>query len=98
MFKKFNYQLNHSPVGVIWGISFSMLLGCLFIWSINGTFLMPKDEVIKIILGYGMIANLIVATYILFKGEIKQVNVTYVCPTARKYMNEQELLKIEIRE
>jgi len=55
MFKKFNHNLNHNPVGAIFGISLSMLL----------------------------------------EGEIKQVNVTYVCPTARKYMNEQEIKEIE---
>jgi len=46
-------------------------------------------------LSVAIISNFSIATYILIKGEIVPVNVTYVCPTARKYLSEQEINKIE---
>jgi len=95
MFKKFNYNLNHNPVGVIFGISLSMLSGCLFNLAIQQEGIIPKTELTIILLGFATVFNLMVSTYILIKGEIKQVNVTYVCPTARKYMSEREIEEIE---
>lgn len=95
MFKKFNYNLNHSPVGAIWGFSLVAIVCCLFVNFINVEGIMDKSELIITILGYITVMNLIVTTYILFIGEIKQVNVTYVCPTARKYMSEQEINEYE---
>jgi len=95
MFKKFNHNLNHNPVGVIFGISLSMLLGCLFNLAIPQEGIIPKIELTIILLSFSTIFNLVVSTYIIIKGEIKQVNVTYVCPTARKYLSEQEIEKIE---
>lgn len=52
-------------------------------------------QLITIILSIGLIVNFIVSTLILINGEIKQVNVTYVCPTVRKFMSEQEIKEIE---
>jgi len=95
MFKKFNHNLNHNPVGVIFGISLSMLLGCLFNLAIPQEGIIPKTELTIILLGFAMVFNLVVSTYILIKGDIKQVNVVYVCPTARKYMSEKEIEEIE---
>jgi len=95
MFKKFNNNLNHSLVGTIWGISFSIMLACLFELSINVEGIIPKSELVVVLLSVAIISNFCIATYILFKGEIKQVNVTYVCPTARKYMSEKEIEEIE---
>jgi len=46
-------------------------------------------------LSVAIISNFSIATYILIKGEIVPVNVTYVCPTARKYLSEQEIEEIE---
>ena len=56
---------------------------------------MNKNELIITILGYLTVMNFIVTTYIIFTDEIKQVNITYVCPTARKYMSEKEIQEIE---
>lgn len=95
MFKKFNYNLNHNPVGAIWGISLVMSICSLFVLTIFGQTFIDKSQLIIILLGYGTIFNLGVATYILIKGDIQPVNVTYICPTARKYMNEREIKEIE---
>ena len=95
MFKKFNNNLNHSPVGAIFGMSLSMLLGCLFNLAMPQEGIIPKTELTIIILGFATVFNLVISTCILIKGEIKQVNVTYVCPTARKYMSEREIEEIE---
>jgi len=95
MFNKFNYNLNHSSVGAIWAFSIIALIFCLFVNLINVEGLMNRSELIITILVYLTVMNIIIATIILFKGEIKQVNVTYVCPTARKYMSEQEISEIE---
>jgi len=83
MFKKFNYNFNHSPVGAIWGFSLVAFICCLFVYLIKAEGIIPKNEMIMTILWFVTIANFITSTYILFIGEIKQVNVTYVCPTAR---------------
>ena len=95
MFKKFNYNLNHSLVGTIWGISLSIMLACLFELSINLEGIIPKSELVVVLLSVSIISNFSIATYILIKGEIVPVNVTYVCPTARKYMSEKEIEEIE---
>jgi len=95
LFKKFNYNLNHSPIGAIWGFSLVAIVCCLFVNVINVQGIMDKSELIITILGYITVMNLIVTTYILFVGEIVPVNLTYVCPTARKYMSEKEIEEIE---
>jgi len=95
MFKKFNYNLNHSPVGAIWGFSLVAFICCLFVYLIKVEGVMDKNEMIMATLWCVTIANFITSTYILFTGEIKQVNVVYVCPTARKYMSEKEIEEIE---
>ena len=95
MFKKFNYNLNHSLVGSMWGISLSIILTIGFALLLPEEGIVPMNQMITIFLSMGMLINFIVATYILFKGEIKQVNVTYVCPTARKYLSEQEISEYE---
>lgn len=95
MFKKFNHNFNHSPVGAIWGFSLVAFICCLFVWLIKAEGIIPKNEMIMTILWFVTIANFITSTYILFTGEIKQVNVNYVCPTARKHMSEQEIEEIE---
>lgn len=94
MLKEFNKNLN-SLVGTMWGISLSMLLGSLFNSAIKGESFIPKTEFTIILLSFATIFNLIISTYILIKGGIKQVNITYVCPTARKYMSEQEISEYE---
>jgi len=68
---------------------------CLFVYLIKVEGVMDKNEMIMATLWCVTIANFITSTYILFVGEIKQVNVTYVCPTVRKYMSEQETKEIE---
>lgn len=98
MFKKFNYNLNHSPVGGIWGLSLAIVLVIGFIMVLPEGGIVSKDELIFTLLSMGLIMNFISATYILLTGEIKQVNVTYVCPTAREYMSEQEISEIENNE
>jgi len=95
MFKKFNYNLNRSPVGAIWGICFTMFLCGIIVSMMHGEFIMDKRNLIIIFLGYGLAFNFAIATYILFTGEIKQVNIIQVCPTARQNMSEQEIAKIE---
>jgi len=95
MFKKFSYSLNHSPVGGMWGISLAIILTIGFALILPGEMIVPLNQVVIILLSIGMIVNFVISTYILFTGEIKQVNVTYVCPTARKYMSEQEIKDIE---
>jgi len=95
MFKKFNYNLNHSLVGTIWGISLSIMLACLFELSINLESIIPKSELVVVLLSVAIISNFSIATYILFKSDIVPVNVTYVCPTARKYLSEQEIKEYE---
>jgi len=96
MFKKFNYNLNHSRVGAIWGISLIMILLGFLVQFMPGEFIIPKSQMIIFLLGYGLIFNFIIATYTLIKGDFKQpLNVTYVCPTARKYLSEQEIKEYE---
>jgi len=95
MFKKFNHNFNHSPVGAIWGFSLVAFICCLFVYLIKVEGVMDKNEMIMATLWCVTIANFITSTYILFTGEIKQVNVNYVCPTARKHMSEQEIEEIE---
>lgn len=95
MFKKFNYALNHSPVGSIWGISLAIMGTIGFILILPNEGIIPEYQIVIALLGMGMLFNFGIATYILFTGEIKRVNVTYVCPTARKYMSEQEIKGIE---
>jgi len=95
MFKKFNHNLNHNPVGTIWGVSLVMLLGCLINFAIPQEGIIPKTESTIIFLSFATVFNLVISTCILIKGEIKQVNVTYVCPIARKYMSEREIEEIE---
>jgi len=95
MFKRFNYNLNHSPVGAIWGFSLVAIVCCLFVYLIKAEGIMDKSELIMTTLWLVTIANFITSTYILFTGEIKQVNVTYVYPTARKYMSEKEVEEYE---
>jgi hypothetical protein len=95
LFKKFNTNLNYSNVGKVWFISLATLSACLFELVMPGEGIVPKTELIIILLSFATIFNLVTATYILIKGEFKQVNVTYVCPTARQYMSEQEIVEIE---
>lgn len=95
MFKKFNYNLNHSPIGSIWGISLAVFVIIGFALILPDESIIPTSQLITIFLGIGLIMNFINATYILLTGEIKQINITYVCPTARKHMNEQEIKEIE---
>jgi len=98
MFKKFNYNLNHSPVGGIWGLSLAIMFAIAFIMILPEGSIISNSELIITLLSMGLIMNFINATYILFRGEIKQVNVTYVCPTARKYLSEKEINEIEKEE
>ena len=95
MLKKFNYNLNHSLVGTIWGISLSIMLACLFELSINLEGIVPKSELALVLLSVAIISNFIIATCILIKGDVKPVNVTYVCPTARQYLSDKEIDEIE---
>jgi len=95
MFKKFNYNLNHNPVGTIWGISLSIILVIGIALILPGEPIIPLNEIIIALLSIGMFVNFVTATAILFTGEIKQVNVTYVCPTAIKYLSEQEIKEYE---
>jgi len=97
MFKRFNYNLSKNPVSVIWSVSLSMLLGCLFNLAIPQEGIVSKAELALILFGFSTIFNLIVSTWFIYKGEIKQVNITYVCPTARKYMSQQEINEVEER-
>jgi len=71
MFKKFNYQLNHNPVGSIWGITLAMLLCCLFVLSVEGGGLVSKKDMILLFLSYTSISNFIYATYILVRIDNK---------------------------
>lgn len=95
MLKKFNHALSHNPVGGIWGISLGVFLGIGFSLILPGETIIPLNQFIIVVLSIGLLMNFCIATYILLTGEIKQVNVTYVCPTARKYMSEKEIEKIE---
>ena len=71
------------------------MLACLFELSINLEGIIPKSELVVVLLSVAIISNFSIATYILIKGEIVPVNVNYVCPTARKHMSEQEIEEIE---
>jgi len=95
MFKKFNNNLNRSPVGAIWGISFVIILMILIILFLPGETMIPKNQLVFILAFVGLFFNFAISSIIVASGEIKQVNVTYVCPTARKYMNEKEIKEIE---
>ena len=95
MFKKFNYNLNHTRIGAIWGISFTIILCIGFASILPEGEILPMNQLKHILLVLNLIMSFVISTYILFKGEIKPVNVTYVCPTARKYMSEQEIKEIE---
>ena len=95
MFKKFNNNLNRSPVGAIWGISFVIILMILTTLFLPGETVIPKNQLVFILAFVGLFFNFAISSVILASVEIKQVNVTYVCPTARKYMSEQEIEEIE---
>ena len=69
-----------------------MILITLFL---PGETLIPKNQLVFILAFVGLFFNFAISSVILASGEIKQVNVTYVCPTARKYMNEKEIKEIE---
>jgi len=95
MFKKFNHNLNRSPVGAIWGISVAVVLSIGVIQFPLGDPIIPIYQIVIALLSMSMIFNFAISTYILITGEIKQVNVYRVCPTARQYMSEKEIEKIE---
>jgi len=98
MFKKFNYNLNRSPVGAIWGTSLVIILMILITLFLPGKTVIPKNQLVFILLFIGLFFNFAISSVILVSGNIKQVNVTYVCPTVRKYMSEQEIEEYEIIE
>lgn len=95
MFKKFNYNLNHSHIGKLWNTTLAILVAVGFNSILPGETLIDKNQFAIVLLGFSTIITLGVCTYILFKGEIKPIKITYVCPTARQYMNEEEINKIE---